>query len=129
MNNEEFQEASLTFYNSEEDEFGWTTARRNEVGDFKAVHGRTIAVDPAIIPYGSKVYIPELEMFSLSGDGVFYAHDTGSAVVKRVASKAKGNENPVIDAFANVPLKYLNKLNDIYGETVKFKIIEGKKYV
>jgi 3D (Asp-Asp-Asp) domain-containing protein len=39
----------------------------------KPIVGRTIAVDPKIIPYGTKVYIPEL-------DKVFIAEDCGSAI-------------------------------------------------
>ena len=47
------------------------------------VAGRTIAVDPRVIPYGTKVYIPEF-------NGVFIAEDCGSAI--------KGNK---IDIFMN----------------------------
>ena len=39
----------------------------------KPVVGRTIAVDPKVIPYGTKVYIPELNK-------VFIAEDCGSAI-------------------------------------------------
>ena len=35
--------------------------------------GRTIAVDPTVIPYGTKVYIPQF-------DKVFIAEDCGSAI-------------------------------------------------
>lgn len=49
----------------------------------KPIVGRTIAVDPKIIPYGTKVYIPEL-------DKVFIAEDCGSAI--------KGNR---IDIYMN----------------------------
>ena len=35
--------------------------------------GRTIAVDPTVIPYGTKVYIPQF-------DKVFIAEDSGSAI-------------------------------------------------
>ena len=47
------------------------------------VVGRTIAVDPKVIPYGTKVYIPQF-------DKVFVAEDCGS--------KIKGNR---IDIFMN----------------------------
>ena len=39
----------------------------------KPTEGRTIAVDPKIIPYGTKVYIPQF-------DRVFIAEDCGSAI-------------------------------------------------
>ena len=38
--------------------------------------GRTIAVDPRVIPYGTRVYIPQL-------DKVFIAEDCGSAIKGR----------------------------------------------
>ena len=39
----------------------------------KPIVGRTIAVDPRIIPYGTKVYIPQF-------DRIFIAEDCGSAI-------------------------------------------------
>jgi len=52
--------------------------------------GTTIAVDPNVIPYGSKVYIPEL-------DTVYTAEDCGSAIKGNridifMASESKCNE-------------------------------------
>ena len=49
----------------------------------KPIVGKTIAVDPKVIPYGTKVYIPQLNK-------VFIAEDCGSAI--------KGNR---IDIFMN----------------------------
>ncbi|MGB9742889.1 MAG: 3D domain-containing protein [candidate division WOR-3 bacterium] len=52
---------------------------------------KSIAVDPKVIPLGSKVFIPQFEGVSINGkqlNGLFYAHDIGSAV--------KGNH---IDVF------------------------------
>ncbi len=51
---------------------------------------KTIAVDPSVIPYGSKVYIPEF-------DNVFTAEDCGSAIKGNridifMSSEAKCNE-------------------------------------
>ena len=58
----------------------------------KPVCGYTIAVDPSIIPYNSKVTIPHLNQN-------FIAHDTGPAVVNRTASKKLGKNNIVIDIY------------------------------
>ena len=60
----------------------------------KAVCGKTVAVDPKIIPYGSKVTIPQMGMTTT-------AIDTGSAVKARTASKKLGKNNIVIDVFCN----------------------------
>ena len=54
------------------------------------MEGTTIAVDPSVIPYGSKVYIPEF-------DNVFTAEDCGSAIKGNridifMSSEAKCNE-------------------------------------
>jgi len=53
------------------------------------VEGRTIAVDPSVIPLGTKIYIEGISM-GPEGDGYFIAEDTGSAI--------KGN---IVDIFAN----------------------------
>ena len=52
--------------------------------------GRTIAVDPAVIPLGSRVYIPQFNK-------VFIAEDTGSAI--------KGNK---IDIYMNTYNECMN---------------------
>lgn len=117
------KKATLTFYNDKEDSYGETTARRNEGGNFKAIAGSTIAVDPTIIPYGSKVRIPSLSEISLSGDGIFYAHDTGSAVVNKVASKARGNDYPVIDVFMLTSCNELLHLNERFGNQIEYEVI------
>ncbi len=44
---------------------------------------KSIAVDPSIIPLGSKVYIPQAEKVIINGKpltGIFYAHDIGGSV-------------------------------------------------
>ena len=44
---------------------------------------KSIAVDPRLIPLGSVVYIPQAEGVTVDGqvlNGVFYAHDVGSAI-------------------------------------------------
>ncbi|MEI8200004.1 MAG: 3D domain-containing protein [Eubacteriales bacterium] len=53
------------------------------------IEGRTVAVDPSVIPLGTKLYIEGISM-GPEGDGYFIAEDTGSAV--------KGN---IVDIFAN----------------------------
>ncbi len=58
----------------------------------KAICGKTVAVDPKIIPYGSKVIIPQMGITAT-------AIDTGSAVKARTASKKIGKNNIVIDVF------------------------------
>jgi 3D (Asp-Asp-Asp) domain-containing protein len=54
--------------------------------------GKTIAVDPRIIPYGSKVKIPQMGVTAT-------AIDTGGDVKARAASKKLGKNNIVIDVF------------------------------
>jgi len=60
----------------------------------RAVCGQSIAVDPRIIPYGSKVRIPLMGVTTT-------AIDTGSAVKARTASKKLGRNNIVIDVFCS----------------------------
>lgn len=54
--------------------------------------GKTIAVDPRIIPYGSKVKIPQMGLTTT-------AIDTGGDVRSKAASKKLGKNNIVIDVF------------------------------
>lgn len=61
----------------------------------KPICGKTIAVDPKIIPYGSKVVIPQMGKS-------FKAADTGSSVVARTAAKKLGRpEAIVVDVFCS----------------------------
>ena len=53
---------------------------------------KTIAVDPKIIPYKSKVFIPKMGK-------TFLAQDTGSAVKSRSASRKLGKSNIVVDIY------------------------------
>jgi len=119
----DFQKATLTFYNDQEDKYGSLTSKPNPKGMFRAIDGVTIAVDPDIIRYGSWVEIPELKEFSLGKDGLFYAHDTGSAVKQKIASQGRGNNYPVIDVFTTCATEKLSSLNEKYGDTVTFKIL------
>lgn len=58
----------------------------------KAVCGKSVAVDPKIIPYGSEIYIPKMGK-------TLVAVDTGAWVKSRRASKKLGRNNIVIDVF------------------------------
>lgn len=58
----------------------------------KPICGKTVAVDPRIISYGSKVKIPQMGLTTT-------AIDTGSSVKARSASKKLGKNNIVIDVF------------------------------
>ena len=64
------------------------TARRKSSTGATLKPNRSVAVEPKVIPYFSKLYIPNL--------GYRIAHDTGTAVVKKKASKGK---YPVVDIF------------------------------
>jgi len=65
----------------------WSAKRQSSTGATLKPN-RSVAVDPRIIPYFSKLYIPNL--------GFRFAHDTGTAVINKKASKGK---YPVVDIF------------------------------
>lgn len=65
----------VTFYRPDED-----GGYRKSTGGF-LTDGKSVAVDPTIIPYGSKVYLP--------GFNEKIAEDTGSAVKSKKASKLR----------------------------------------
>ena len=61
----------------------------------KPVSGHTIAVDPKIIPYGSRVHIPAMSK-------IYVAGDTGSAVKSRLAARKLGKpEAIVVDVYCS----------------------------
>ena len=66
---------------------GWTAKRQSSTG-VKLRPNVSVAVDPKIIPYFSRLYIPNL--------GFRYAHDTGKDVIRK---KASGGKYPIIDVF------------------------------
>lgn len=73
----------ITAYWQNED--GWTSDLKSSTGK-RLVSGKSCAVDPKVIPYGSAVIV----------EGKRYlAHDTGTAVIKRKASQGA----PVVDVF------------------------------
>jgi len=82
--------ARITYYwPSNGGQVGYQTATGK-----KAVCSKTVAVDPKIIPYGSKVRIPQMGITAT-------AMDTGNSVKARSASKKLGRNNIVIDVFCN----------------------------
>jgi 3D (Asp-Asp-Asp) domain-containing protein len=58
----------------------------------KPTVNKTIAVDPKIIPYKSKVFIPKMGK-------TFLAQDTGKDVQSRTASRRFGRSNIVVDIY------------------------------
>ncbi len=69
----------------------WTASGKSSTG--RPLRCRqTAAVDPSVIPYGSKILLPEAGKF-------LEAVDTGSAVKSRKAARAMGRNVPVVDVF------------------------------
>lgn len=76
-------------YNMEVKAYAYCTGTVTATGT-KPTFGRTIAVDPTVIPYGSRVYIPEF-------DKTFIAEDCGGGI--------KGNK---IDIYMNTEQECIN---------------------
>ena len=75
--------ARITAYWLGEDEFGWKSSTGKRL-----VSGKSCAVDPKIIPYGTTLLVE---------GKAYHAHDTGTAVISR---KASGKSRlPVVDLF------------------------------
>ena len=75
--------ARITAYWLGEDEFGYKSSTGKRL-----VSGKSCAVDPKIIPYGTTLLIE---------GKAYHAHDTGTAVISR---KASGKTKlPVVDLF------------------------------
>jgi 3D (Asp-Asp-Asp) domain-containing protein len=64
----------------------------------KAVVGRTVAVDPNIIPLGSKLSIKFPKEYKRL-DGIYIAEDTGSAVKGDIIDIFLGENEPEVDIF------------------------------
>ena len=62
----------------------WSAQKTSSTGKGNLVEGMSCAVDPSIIPYGSKI------VFDNPSIGVRVAMDTGSAVVKQTAALRRG---------------------------------------
>lgn len=95
--------ARVTFYSPETCRFGTQTST-----GVRAKRGRTCAVDPRAIPYGSVIKIDLLKAYGL---GSLKAEDTGSAVKSRKAALAWGQNCLVVDVFvkSEVEINYLVK--------------------
>ena len=65
----------------------WSAKRQSSTGATLKPN-KSVAVDPKVIPYFSKLYIPNL--------GFRFAHDTGTDVIRKKASHGK---YPVVDIF------------------------------
>ena len=65
----------------------WSARRQSSTGATLKPN-KSVAVDPRIIPYFSKLYIPNL--------GFRFAHDTGTDVIRK---KASHGQYPVVDIF------------------------------
>ena len=83
-----FHEARITVYWQNSDYY--TKLLKSSSG-VRLKNGMHVAVDPKLIPYGSKIRI--------EGWGTYTAVDTGSAVIKRTAAKRMGKNVPVVDVF------------------------------
>jgi len=89
---------------------GWSAKRQSSTGATLKPNV-SVAVDPRIIPYFSRIYIPNL--------GFRIAHDTGTAVINK---KASGGKYPVIDIF------FLNKKDALKFANNNPKIVKVKIY-
>ena len=90
----------------------WTRKKQSSTGKM-LISGRSAAVDPKIIPYGSKIFIP-------SANKTVEAVDTGSAVIKRTASKKSNNGEPVVDLFFDHKCQAMNFVKNNPEVTVVF---------
>jgi len=88
----------------------WSAKRQSSTG-VKLKPNVSVAVDPRIIPYFSRIYIPNL--------GFRVAHDTGTAVIQKKASNGK---YPIIDIF------FMNKKDALKFANSNPKIVKVKIY-
>lgn len=79
----------------------------------RATIGRTIAVDPTIIPLGSKVYITFPEKYSYM-NGVYIAEDTGSLIKGNKVDIFFGEDNPGETVINNKAFEFGLQLVEIY---------------
>jgi 3D (Asp-Asp-Asp) domain-containing protein len=99
-----------TYWAKGGDTDGWSAKRQSSTG-VRLKPNFSVAVDPKVIPYFSRVYIPNL--------GMRVAHDTGTAVIRK---KASGGKYPVIDVF------FLYKKDAIRFANTHPKIVKVKVF-
>lgn len=80
----------LTVYWARGGDTDGDTAKKKSSSGTKLREGVSVAVDPKLIPFYKRMYIPNL--------GIRVAHDTGTAVKSK---KATNGKLPVIDVFFN----------------------------
>jgi 3D (Asp-Asp-Asp) domain-containing protein len=78
----------LTAYWAKGSDTDSDTAKRRSSTGATLKPNKSVAVDPRIIPYFSRLYIPNL--------GFRFAHDTGTDVIRKKASHGK---YPIVDIF------------------------------
>lgn len=92
--------ARITAYWAHPSQDPWTTRYESSTGK-RLVSGKTCAVDPKIIKYGSRVKV---------NGKTYIAKDTGTAVVAKKASSGKA---PVIDLFFSTQKQAMTELNRV----------------
>jgi len=85
---EKKMKARLTVYWAKGGDTDGDSARKRSSSGTRLREGISVAVDPRIIPFYKRLYIPNL--------GIRVAHDSGTAVIDK---KASGGKLPVIDVF------------------------------
>lgn len=99
-----------TYWAKGGDTDSWSAKRQSSTG-VRLKPNVSVAVDPRIIPYFSRLYIPNL--------GYRYAHDTGTDVKNKKASRGK---YPIIDVF------FLHKKDAIRFANNNPKIVKIKVF-
>ncbi|WP_405390507.1 NlpC/P60 family protein [Peribacillus simplex] len=93
----------------------------------KVVEGRTIAVDPNVIPYGSivAIYVPSANEYS----GLYLAEDTGGAIKNKRIDIAVKASKAMAFGVRNVQIKVLERgkgRSDARSKASKWSSIERK---
>ena len=101
-----------TYWANGGDTDGWSAKRQSSTG-VRLKPNVSVAVDPKIIPYFSRIYIPNL--------GFRYAHDTGTAVIRKKASNGK---YPIIDVFF-LHKRDAERFANTHPKIVKVKIFQS----